>query len=254
MKRLIAFDLDGTLAESKQPIAPDMAALLAGLLGVAEVAVISGGDWPQFQAQVVGRLPADADVSRLWILPTTGAKLYRPDEAGAWRPVYADDFSTEERTNIVAAVDRAVAAAGWQEDRLWGERIEDRGTQFTFSGLGQEAPLDAKKAWDPDMAKRKALQAALREVLPDLSVNIGGSTSIDITRKGVDKGWGLNRLAEESGIPLREMIFLGDAVFPGGNDYPAQQAGVDTIAVRDVAETRSVIRAITLCLTGPGRA
>jgi len=248
MKRLIAFDLDGTLAESKQPIDPDMAELLAGLLGVAQVAVISGGDWPQFEKQVVGRMPPDADLSRLWILPTTGAKLYRLDDGRAWRPVYADDFSAEERARILEAFDRAVAAAGLKEERLWGERTEDRGTQFTFSGLGQEAPLDAKKAWDPDMAKRKALQAALRGVLPDLSVNIGGSTSIDITRKGVDKGWGLNRLADESGIRLGDMVFLGDAVFPGGNDYPAQEAGVDTIPVRDVAETRAVIRAMTLCL------
>jgi HAD superfamily hydrolase (TIGR01484 family) len=248
MKQLIAFDLDGTLAESKQPIEPDMADLLSGLLAVAQVAVISGGDWPQFEKQLVGRLPADADLERLWILPTTGAKLYRRDAGGEWQRAYGDDFPAEERARILAAVDGAVSAAGMREERTWGERIEDRGTQFTFSALGQEAPLDAKKAWDPDMAKRKALQAALVAVLPDLSINIGGSTSIDITRRGVDKGWGLNRLALESGIPLRDMIFLGDAVFPGGNDYPAQQAGVDTVAVRDVAESRAVIRAITLCL------
>jgi HAD superfamily hydrolase (TIGR01484 family) len=248
VKQLVAFDLDGTLAESKQPIEPDMAALLTGLLGVTQVAVISGGDWPQFEKQVVGRLPADADLSRLWILPTTGAKLYRRGEGEAWERVYGDDFPGDERARILAAVDRAVAAAGLKEERTWGDRIEDRGTQFTFSALGQEAPLDAKKAWDPDMAKRKALQAALADVLPDLSVKIGGSTSIDITRQGVDKGWGLNRLAEESGIPLSDMIFLGDAVFPGGNDYPAQQAGVDTVAVRDVAETRAVIRGMTFCL------
>jgi phosphomannomutase len=248
VKQLIAFDLDGTLAESKQPIEADMAALLSGLLGVAQVAVISGGDWPQFEKQVVGRLPADADTSRLWILPTTGAKLYRQADGGAWTRAYGDDFPAEERARILAAVDRAVAAAGLKGERTWGEQIEDRGTQFTFSALGQEAPLDAKKAWDPDMAKRKALQTALVAVLPDLSVNIGGSTSIDITRQGVDKGWGLNRLAQESGIPLSDMVFLGDAVFPGGNDYPAQQAGVDTVPVRDVAETRAVIRGMTLCL------
>ena len=250
MKQLIAFDLDGTLAESKQPIEPDMAALLAGLLDVAHVAVISGGDWPQFEKQVVGRLPGEANLSHLWILPTTGAKLYRRGDGGAWRRLYGDDFTADERARILAAVDRAITAAGLTAERTWGEQIEDRGTQFTFSALGQEAPLDAKKAWDPDMAKRKALQAALVGVLPDLSVKIGGSTSIDITRQGVDKGWGLNRLAEQSGIPLADMIFLGDAVFPGGNDYPAQQAGVDTVAVRDVAESRAVIRAITLCLGG----
>jgi HAD superfamily hydrolase (TIGR01484 family) len=248
MKKLVAFDLDGTLAESKQPIGDAMAALLAGLLKVADVAVISGGDWPQFEKQVVGRMPADADFSRLWIMPTTGAKLYRPDASGAWQPVYADDFSDSERKQILDALDKAVDQTGLHAEKTWGEQIEDRGTQITFSGLGQQAPLDAKTAWDPDFAKRKKLQSALKPLLPGLSVNVGGSTSIDITREGVDKGWGLNRLSHESGIALTEMIFLGDAIYPGGNDYPAQKAGVPSIRVRDPADTATAIRAITLAL------
>ena len=64
MKELVAFDLDGTLAESKQALKDDMAEAFADLLGVAHVAVISGGDWPQFQKQVASRLPARADLSR----------------------------------------------------------------------------------------------------------------------------------------------------------------------------------------------
>lgn len=248
MKKLIAFDLDGTLAESKQPIGDDMAQLLSGLLGVADVAVISGGDWPQFEKQVVGRLPKDADVARLWIMPTTGAKLYRPDASGAWQPVYADNFTDAERKQILDALDTAVAQTGFKEAKTWGDQIEDRGTQITFSGLGQEAPLEAKTAWDPDFAKRKKLQTALQPLLPGLSVNVGGSTSIDITRAGVDKGWGLNRLSQESGVSLTDMIFLGDAIYPGGNDYPAQEAGVASIKVRDPVDTATAIRAITLAL------
>ena len=249
MKKLVAFDLDGTLAESKQPISADMALLLTGLLSVANVAVISGGDWPQFQKQVVGRMPEDADFSRLWIMPTTGAKLYRPDASGAWQPVYADDFTDVERKKILDALDTAVDQTGLKEAKTWGDRIEDRGTQITFSGLGQQAPLDAKTAWDPDFVKRKKLQSALKPLLPGVSVNVGGSTSIDITREGVDKGWGLRRLAKESGIALEEMIFLGDAIYPGGNDFPAQEAGVPSIKVRDPADTATAIRAITLSLS-----
>ena len=249
MKRLVAFDLDGTLAASKQPIDTEMAALLAGLLRVADVAVISGGDWPQFQKQVVGQMAHDADFPRLWIMPTTGAKLYRPDAHGNWQPLYADDFSDTERKQILEALDAALGQTELKAAKTWGDQIEDRGTQITFSGLGQEAPLDAKTAWDPNFAKRKKLQAALKPLLPSLSVNVGGSTSIDITREGVDKGWGLNRLSKESGFTLDEMIFLGDAIYPGGNDYPAQQAGVASIKVRDPADTATAIRAITLALS-----
>ena len=246
MKQLVAFDLDGTLAESKQPIAEDTAALLAMLLAVAKVAVISGGDWPQFEKQVVQRLPPEADLSGLFIMPTTGTKLYRFEDG--WHPVYAELFSHDERDAILGAIDEALKRAGLADERIWGERVEDRGSQITFSGLGQQAPLDAKKAWDPDFAKRKALQASLRAALPDLSVNIGGSTSIDVTRKAIDKAYGMRKLAEYTGVATAAMLFLGDAIYEGGNDYAVAQAGIDSIRVRDVAETRTAIMAIVACL------
>ncbi len=248
MKRLVAFDLDGTLALSKQPLKDDMAATLGRLLAVAEVAVISGGDWPQFEKQVVSRLPADAQVSRLWIMPTTGSKLYRAPDGKTWAAVYADNFDEAESRKIRDALTKAVHDAGLTGEKIWGEQIEDRGSQVTFSGLGQEAPLDAKSAWDPDLKKRQSLQKTLRGELPELSINLGGSTSIDITRKGVDKAYAMHRLAKESDIPVEEMLFLGDATYPGGNDAPVPEAGIDTVTVRDATETLAVVAGLIFCL------
>ena len=242
LKNLIAFDLDGTLAESKQSIDQETAELLAALLKRASVAIISGGDWPQFEKQIVSRLPSHAELDRLFILPTSGTKLY--SFVGGWKAVYVDEFSIEERSHILLSVKRVLDETGLNENRTWGERIEDRGSQITFSGLGQQAPLSAKATWDPDFAKRKTLQALLRKSLPALSVNIGGSTSIDITRPGVDKAYGMQRLSKWSGIPFSAMLFFGDALFPGGNDYPVRKAGIDTISVRDVIETRTAITAL----------
>lgn len=246
MKRLIAFDLDGTLAESKQPIQEPIAGLLAALSKVADLAVISGGDWPQFETQVVARIPAGADLTRIWILPTTGTKLYRYD--GQWKAIYAEVFSDAEKRAILAALDKAVADAGLKDEKTWGPQIEDRGSQITFSALGQQAPLDAKKAWDPAIVKRKALQATLHAALPDLSINVGGSTSIDITRKGIDKAYGMRRLSEVSRIGQDEMLFFGDAIYPGGNDDPVRAAGIDSVKVRDVAETATALSAVIACL------
>jgi phosphomannomutase len=241
MKKLIAFDLDGTLAESKQPIGDEMATLFAAMLARLPVAVISGGDWPQFEKQVVGRLPAQSNLENLFIMPTTGTKLYRYD--GEWRPIYAEVFDAQTREKIEKALDDGYKEAGLDDGQTWGERIEDRGSQITFSGLGQEAPLDAKKVWDPDFAKRKRLQAIVQKKLPGLSVNVGGSTSIDITQPNTDKASAMRKLATHSGIATDEMLFLGDAIYPGGNDDPVRAAGIDTIAVRDVAETVTAIRA-----------
>jgi HAD superfamily hydrolase (TIGR01484 family) len=246
MKSLVAFDLDGTLAESKQAIGEPMGEALADLLTVAHVAVISGGDWPQFDKQVASRLPARADLSRLWLMPTTGTKLFTFRD-GAWTPVYAELFTDAEKQRIIEQFDASLDATGFQPEECWGERIEDRGSQITFSALGQQAPIHAKEKWDPDFAKRKIIQADLRQRLPGLAINMGGATSIDITREGVDKAYGLKRLRDESGIALDAMMFIGDAIFPGGNDYPAKELGLDTVRVRDPQDTLNVIDAIVAC-------
>lgn len=247
MKKLVAFDLDGTLAESKQPLQEPMQQALADLLGVAHVAVISGGDWPQFEKQVASRLPEGADRSKLWLMPTTGTKLYTFKD-GAWSAVFAELFDDATKAKILTEFDAALVATGFVPEQTWGERIEDRGSQITFSALGQQAPLDAKEHWDPDFAKRKIIQAELRKRLPGLSINMGGATSIDITREGVDKAYGLKKLRDASGIALDEMMFIGDAIFPGGNDYPAKELGLDTVRVRDPQETVAVIEGIVACL------
>jgi phosphomannomutase len=247
MKELVAFDLDGTLAESKQPLKDDMAQAIADLLTVSNVAVISGGDWPQFDKQVASRLPEGAQREKLWLMPTTGTKLYTYRE-GKWAPVYAELFSEDERKKIIDAFNASLEATGFKPAQTWGELVEDRGSQVTFSALGQQAPIAEKEHWDPDFAKRKIIQADLKTRLPGLAINMGGATSIDITREGVDKAYGLERLSEHSGIALDAMLFIGDAIFPGGNDYPPKEKlGMDTVKVRDPGDTINVIAAIVAC-------
>jgi len=248
MKRLVAFDLDGTLAESKQPLDEEMANILARLSSVAEVCIISGGDWPQFQKQVVSRLPADANLERFWIMPTTGTKLYCFEE-GAWICKYADLFSDDERAGIINEVRAGIARLGIAPEQIWGEQVEDRGSQITFSALGQEAPLKPKEEWDPRQEKRRKLQAELEPHLPGLSVRIGGATSIDITRAGVDKAYGMERLATLSEIGKHEMLFFGDALYSGGNDAPVREtAGIDSVQVYAIDQTKRAVEAVILCL------
>jgi phosphomannomutase len=246
MKRLIVFDLDGTLAASKAALDDEMAKLLARLLGVVKAAIISGGDFTQFQKQVVDRLPPSSNLKNLSLLPTSGTKFFQHGDD--WRELYAENLSDAEKRKIETAIERAVAQTELQPAQAWGERIEDRGTQITYSALGQEAPIDEKVKWDPDFAKRKQIEAILDPMLPEFSVRLGGATSIDVTRPGIDKGYGIYKLRDVLHIPLSEMLFIGDAIFPGGNDYPACQTGVDCIEVRDPDETKRVIEAIIACL------
>lgn len=241
-KKLIVFDLDGTLATSKQAIDEDMGRLFVELLGIRSIAVISGGDWPQFERQLLGQLPPTDTFAKLFLLPTSGTKFYRFDRM--WTQIYADTLTAIERQQIKDALAQAVTESGLGSERVWGDQIEDRGSQITFSGLGQQAPPDAKAAWDPDIQKRNRLKVLLDRALPDFAVRIGGSTSIDVTRPGIDKAYGIRKLAQLSGFGLPEMLFVGDALYPGGNDSPVRDAGVATIAVNDISETKLVIQTI----------
>jgi hypothetical protein len=246
MKKLIVFDLDGTLAKSKAALDDEMSSLLGALLRVAKVAIISGGDFPQFQTQVVDHLPTGSDLAGLSLLPTCGTKFFTYD--GAWKKLYSEDLSPAQKQKIETSLENAVAQTGLQPKETWGERIEDRGTQITYSALGQQAPLEAKSAWDPDFAKRKRIKAILDTMLPEFSVALGGTTSIDVTLPGIDKAYGIRKLRDILSIPIDEMLYVGDALFPGGNDYPVRGTGADCIQVRDPEETKHVIEAVIACL------
>jgi HAD superfamily hydrolase (TIGR01484 family) len=251
MKKLIVFDLDGTLAESKSSVDAEMSRLLHDLLGIVKMAVISGGDWPQFEKQVLSHLPHDGSLVNLSILPTCGTKLYQYKVD--WKKLYSEDFSADEKAKIISSLKKAVAQAGFKVEKVWGEVIEDRGSQITFSALGQQAPLDEKKKWDPDFSKRKKIKAILDPLIPGFSVRMGGATSIDVTKPGIDKAYGIGKLRDVLGISLQEMIFVGDALFPGGNDYPAEQAGVVSIPVQGPHETKRVVETIIACLSDHGQ-
>jgi len=246
MKKLIVFDLDGTLAESKAAIDKEMAERLAALLTVARIAVISGGDWPQFEKQVVDHLPKGVKMKNLSILPTCGTKFYQYKKG--WKLLYAENFTEKEKEKIINSLNETIDAEGIRAKKIWGELIEDRGSQVTYSGLGQKAPLDEKLKWDPDFAKREKVKKRLDKLIPEFAVNLGGATSVDITKKGIDKKYGMHKLRDVLNIKISEMIFIGDAIFPGGNDYPARESGAFSICISGPDETKRVVEGIIGCL------
>lgn len=247
MKKLIIFDLDGTLAKSKSSIDKEMSLLLGHLIEVVQVAIISGGDWPQFEKQVLKELPKSALLKKLYILPTSGTKFYQYKKD--WEKLYAEGFTDDERKKILDSLHEAIKEADLDIKKTWGKQIEDRGSQITFSALGQEAPLDEKKGWDDNRSKRKKIVEPLKKSLKGFSVGMGGTTSIDITKPGIDKAYGINKLKEILDIDIPEMLFIGDALYKGGNDHAAKKTGVDCIQVRDPEETKSIIQTIIMCST-----
>ncbi len=249
--RLVAFDLDDTLAPSKSALDPRMARLLVELLGEVEVCVISGGQFGQFESQLVDNLPLDHPeaLARMHLMPTCGTQYYR-FEGGGWRQQYAENLTEAQKAAALTAVESEAKRLGYWESETWGPILEDRGSQITFSALGQAAPVDAKKAWDPTGEKKNTLRAAVQAHLDDLEVRSGGSTSVDITRRGIDKAYGMSRLSELTGIPFDEMLFVGDRLDPDGNDFPVIALGIPTQAVEGWEDTAEVVEAFLSERTG----
>jgi HAD superfamily hydrolase (TIGR01484 family) len=244
MKKLVAFDLDGTLAPSKSPAPPEIVRMLKELISKYEVCIISGGSMNQFEKQLFSSEEWGSPVSsgprdyhKLHIMPTCGGQ-YHVFTGGKWAPVYKEEFTREEVIDIKTAL-------GWVEGGyffpvpklLWGPQVEDRGSQITFSALGQEAPTEEKEKWDPDGLLREEVRDFLINRLPGLEIRIGGSTSIDITKYGIDKAFGMRKMLEHLNLPPEEAIFFGDKLEPGGNDYPVKETGIESVAVTGWQDT-----------------
>ena len=248
MKKLIIFDLDGTLALSKSAMDSEMALLLVGLLKADKmVAIISGGKYAQFQKQilpVMAKVGVGENLKNLFLFPTCGAAFYRFDNKN-WNQVYAENLLFHEKNKIKDAFSVVFSKLNYiHPEKVYGEILEDRGTQMTFSALGQSAPLELKEIWDPDSAKRLKIITALAPILREFDLAVGGTTSIDVLHKGINKAYGIKKMEEHLGVFKSEMLFMGDKVFPGGNDYPAKEAGVECILVANPEETKKQIARI----------
>lgn len=250
--RLVAFDLDGTLARSKKPMKLPMAQAFSELTSHLPVAIVSGGTMALVTSQVTDMLTDSACRANLHLMPTSGTRYYRWDGT-QWALQYRHDLSDEDRRRVAASLERNARRLGLWEERAWGERIEDRGSQITFSALGQQAPLEAKEAWDPTNVKKNMLKEAVQADVPHLEVRSGGSTSVDVSLRGVDKAYAVGELASNLGIAVADIAFIGDRMDPDGNDYPAARAGTQALRVAGPEDTLRVVASMNEILSSRGR-
>ncbi len=247
MKKLIAFDLDDTLAITKSEISDRMSELLGRLLEKYDVCVITGGRFEQIQKQVVKRLDVSPHIlNKLHLMPTCGTRYYRYDELDAkWVMQYAEDLTKEQKAKIVTALETVAKEMGIWCDTPAGEIIEDRYSQITMSALGQQATPEDKYEWAEKYKDvRPVYRDKVAELLPDLEVRIGGTTSTDITLPGIDKAYGMRKIIDAIDISKDEILFLGDKLQEGGNDFPVKAMGIDSIEVDGWETTAYVVEGI----------
>lgn len=234
MKKVLAFDLDDTLAITKSPISDRMAGLIGRLLEHYDICVITGGRFEQIRSQVVDRLDAPEHLmGKLHLMPTCGTRYYRYNELDhKWVMQYAEDLTKEQKARIIEALESTAKELDIWCENPKGEIIEDRFSQITMSALGQQASPEDKYAWAEKYKDvRPIYRDKVAEKLPDLEVRIGGTTSTDITLPGIDKAYGMERLIDAIDVSKDEILFFGDKLDEGGNDYPVKAMGIDSIPV-----------------------
>lgn len=238
------FDVDGTLTLSKSPLDKEMANLLAQATQFMNVVVITGGRFEQINKQVIQQLPHTSNLNRLFVLPTSGSQMFRYTKNNVWEKVYERILSPEQKERIFASLNRALAHISYSIDPkdIKGIQIEDRDSQITLSMLGQEQSPERKENWDTHHIKRRELIELLGDIVNEFDVKIGGSTSIDITLKGIDKAFGIREFYKHTELDIKKGLFIGDQIIPGGNDFAATYTDINIQKTTGISETKKIIQ------------
>jgi phosphomannomutase len=241
LPKAILFDLDDTLVISKQPVTDKMASQLSKLLDKTVVCIVSGSEGGLINRQVIANLPKESNFSNLYLFPTGAAQCFSYKSIEP-KIEYSHLFTDDEANKVISVLQNILDETKIVEgEKIYGEIIENRGGQISLSALGQQAPVEAKRPWDQDKKKRIILRQQLLPLLPDCEINIGGMTTLDITKKGIDKRLSIYWIKDKLGCELNDLLYIGDALFEGGNDAIIKETGAPTLQTSDPDETYEII-------------
>ena len=241
MYKIVAFDLDDTLTPAKLPADVEMIDLLWKLLEKTNVAIITWGKFETINMQIISHFKNDNLLKNLYILPTIWTKMYTY-ESWTWDLKYKDDLSEDEVKHIKNVLEKAIRDLNLIPGKVWGEIVENRWSQITYSALWQKAPLEEKKKYDKDRKKRMKIIDYIKDELKDFSIWIWWTTSIDITKKWMDKSYWIEKLLTYLNFNKKDILFVWDALFEWWNDYPVKKLWIETIQVSSPQDTKILFK------------
>jgi len=242
-KKVVIADMDGTLTPSRSEVSPNMIKAIKGLLKYYKFVVLGGGTIELFRKQLLNKLIpklSEKELKNLYILTCSGTKAYKYhtpnyyDECLTIEKLYEDLLKSRDKKKIITVIKQF--RKRFNLPSTYGGSYDDRGTQITLPILGLDAPLEKKKLYDPTKSKRLKYAKWLRKKLPEYEIVVGGTTSIDITKKGYNKAYGIKKLVGLLHYNYKYYVFFGDSLQPGGNDFPARKK-VDVVEVKNERET-----------------
>lgn len=232
------FDLDKTLTRSRSLMAPEHAEIFRALCERYDVVVVTGGQLSQIETQI-----PEALHGRYHTLSQSGNHAISKDGTLLWK----ETFTEKQRAAVLDFI-RIVHDEFHLRVKDENDLVEDRGSQISYSLIGHHEAIEKKEAFDPDVAKRLAILSKHSADVEKLrasgaDVRTGGTTTFDFTLAGKHKGFNITRLIERMGWKKEDCIYVGDALFRGGNDETVIGV-IPTKAVKDFHETFEYLSAI----------
>ena len=244
-KKIIICDVDETICETCQVVSDEMANQINIMIKSGyEFAFISGTKVTDLQKMLSSKIK-----ERHHILATTGTNYtYMENNMGSC--VYNLKFKDEEKQEIIQALNNTIEHFNIVSMTTHEDQLQDRDSQITLSAIGRNAPIELKKAYDPDGEIRQTWKKFLKDHLDQTKydIKIGGTTSLDVTKKGLDKEWGIKEFCQNKRLKLNQVLFFGDKIYPGGNDFPATKI-VDCVSVKNPDETLKKLKEIAKITT-----
>ena len=221
-KRLICFDLDGTLTQHRSMMEKESRAVLDALQRKYKVIMVGAGAAERIFRQM-GEYPID-------IIANYGMQESKMVDGKF--TIVREIVSEPNKEYFVKTIEYLREKYGYTEYK--GESVEFHATgMVTFPLLGTKADIVDKIAFDPTRAKRKVLYSEVLELFSDYTVYIGGSSSFDFTEKQYNKYDAIMRYALENGYSKEEILYVGDDFGDGGGDSHIRLGGMDYIEITD---------------------
>lgn len=239
VKEVIFADMDGTLCDSCRPFSKEMEDAIRKLQDKGYSFVIVSGSTPQNISEQTN-IACDAVACSGACIGDTFGNVH-----------YEFKLTNAEKQLIIHALHHLINKYKIFPQTNIDDQILDRQSEITFSALGRHADSKLKDEYDPAQVKRMTHVKFLRGYLSDaFEIRIGGTTSIDITRKGVDKGAGVLKWCELNDYSPEDCIYIGDALYKGGNDEAVLYVhGLETYPVKYVKDTLRFF--LRLCKQSP---
>lgn len=244
MYKIVVFDMDDTLTKSRSVADEEMIRVFEELSTKYKVSIITWWNFNQIKKQIIGHLDnKKANFENIFLFPTNGTKMMFFEDS-KFVEKYSEDFTEDEVNLIEKTFNKAIKDLDLLPEKQYGPLLDNRWGQITYAALWKDVPLEIKSSWDPDSKKRLSIRDYIKDDLKDFQIWVAGRSSIDITRKGIDKAYGIVKIMENLDILKQEILFIWDALFEWWNDYPVKAFWVDTKQVENPEDTKKIIKSL----------